>query len=109
MILITALEFMRSQADWAQTAASVWLGLRAFAVTGVGLRTRRRGVRYYGLTLFGIAVVKVFLVDLAGLRGLERVGAFFVTGLLLLALSYLYQRLAASAKAQRDDSPDAAR
>lgn len=96
VIGITAFEFMRSQKDWAQTAASVWLGLSAFSVTGLGLWTRRRGVRLYGLTLFGVTVVKVFLVDLAGLRGLERAGAFLTTGLLLLALSYLYQRLAAS-------------
>jgi uncharacterized membrane protein len=94
-ISMTALELSRIKTDWAQAAVSTWLGVAAFASVGIGFMAGSRIVRYYGLAIFGIMVLKVFLVDLADLRGLERAAAFFVAGILLLVLSFVYQRLAA--------------
>jgi uncharacterized membrane protein len=37
--------------------------------------------------------VKVFIVDMAGLDGLQRIAAFFGLGVLMLVLSYAYQRI----------------
>jgi uncharacterized membrane protein len=39
-----------------------------------------------------LAVLKVFLVDAAGLTGLYRVASFLGLGVCLIALGYLYQR-----------------
>jgi uncharacterized membrane protein len=100
-ILMVALELARIRADWALTAVSIWLGLSAFVAVGIGFRAGSRIVRYYGLSLFAVTVMKVFLVDLADLRGLERAAAFFATGLLLLALSFIYQRLSAGRPSSR--------
>ena len=41
-----------------------------------------------GAGLLGVVVVKLFVFDLATLRGLQRIVAFLVVGLLLLAIGY---------------------
>ena len=44
--------------------------------------------------LLGIALAKLFLFDLAQLSSLARVGSFLSVGLVLLAASFVVQRLA---------------
>jgi uncharacterized membrane protein len=43
--------------------------------------------------LFGIALIKVFVVDLETLGGVYRIAGFVVVGLILLVVSFLYQGL----------------
>jgi len=93
-ILLVAVELARLQTDWAHAALSAWLGLCAFAAVGFGLRRHLPAARYYGLALFALTVGKVFFIDLGHLRGLERAAAFLALGILLLTLSYVYQRVA---------------
>ena len=63
-----------------------------------GVRRAVAGLRWQGLALFGIVVAKVFLVDLSYLSGGYRVLSSIVLGIVLLAVSFLYQRgLAAQA------------
>jgi uncharacterized membrane protein len=45
-----------------------------------------------GFVLAAMAVAKLFLFDLATLDGIARIGAFIVTGLLLLGGGTLYAR-----------------
>lgn len=49
-------------------------------------------LRYASLGLLGITVVKVFLIDLSEVQAVWRVLSFLVLGLVLLAVSVLYQR-----------------
>ena len=49
-------------------------------------------VRYGALALFGLTVVKVFLVDLAAVSTVYRVVSFLVLGVVLLGVSALYQK-----------------
>ena len=81
------------------TTQSGQLLLSAFwSATGVaavvtGLVANRRRLRLGGLGLLGIAIVKVFLVDLATLESIYRVGSFVGLGLLLIACAFAYQRV----------------
>lgn len=52
-----------------------------------------RPLRHAAAGIILLAVLKVFLVDAAGLTGLYRVASFLGLGLSLVALGYLYQRL----------------
>jgi uncharacterized membrane protein len=54
-----------------------------------------RRLRIGGLVLLGIAVVKVFLYDLAALESIYRVVSFIALGLLLLVGAFAYQRVRA--------------
>ena len=68
-----------------------WAGL-GFAAIVAGLLRRKRALRLGGLGVLMLAVGKVFLVDLAHLESIWRVGSFLAVGLLLLAGAFAYQR-----------------
>jgi uncharacterized membrane protein len=72
--------------------------LYAAVLVVLGMRRRYAPVRYFAIVLFGIALLKVFLVDLETLGGIYRVAGFVVVGLILLVVSFLYQRSALDGK-----------
>ena len=86
----------------ARFAASLMLSfvwtICAAAFIAVGLRRNYVPIRYLAIVLFGITVVKVFLVDLSVLGGIYRILGFIGVGLALLAVSFLYQRSKKKAK-----------
>jgi uncharacterized membrane protein len=63
----------------------------------VGARRRIAGVRWLGLALVGVTTVKVFLIDFAALTGIYRVISSLALGVVLLIISFVYQRRVASA------------
>jgi uncharacterized membrane protein len=58
----------------------------------LGMRRSYAPDRYIGITVLGITVMKVFFLDLWELGGIYRVIGFLAFGVLLVAVSYLYQR-----------------
>jgi len=75
-----------------QLSLSVLWALYASLLTGTGILKRLQAVRVLGILLLGATVLKVFLVDLSALQTFYRVISFIVLGLLLLAVSYGYNR-----------------
>jgi uncharacterized membrane protein len=75
-----------------QLALSGFWAALGFAAIFVGLLRRQRALRLGGLVVLALAVGKVFLVDLARLESIWRVGSFLALGLLLLAGAFAYQR-----------------
>jgi uncharacterized membrane protein len=76
-----------------QVGLSVLWTLYAAVAVAWGFVRAVPPVRYAALGLFGIVILKVFLVDMAELEAVYRIASFFVLGLVLLAVSYFYQRL----------------
>ena len=70
----------------------VWLVL-ASAALYVGFRRRLRVVRFSALGLFGLTAAKLLLVDMDGVQQLYRILAFLLTGVVMLAASYVYHKL----------------
>jgi uncharacterized membrane protein len=77
----------------AQLALSAFWALLGFGALVAGLVRDLRPLRLGGLALLGLAVGKVFVVDLAALESIWRVASFLALGLLLLAGAYAYQRM----------------
>ncbi|WP_372846432.1 DUF2339 domain-containing protein, partial [Pontiella sp.] len=100
---VATIELFRISNDWAGTAVTVLWAVSAIALTVYGLARRRRAHRYFGLVLFGLATLKVLAVDSSELKGLERIAAFMVTGVLLLLLSFAYQKASAYFHALEED------
>ena len=65
-----------------------------------GVRTHVAGLRWQGLALFAIATLKVFFTDLAELSGFYRIASSIALGVVLLIVSFLYQRKIAAEKAE---------
>ncbi|MBL7980425.1 MAG: DUF2339 domain-containing protein [Flavobacteriales bacterium] len=68
-------------------------GVGSFLFMTYGMKARLRMVRVIALTLFGITLVKLFLFDIRGASEGARVAAFISLGVLLLVVSFLYQKL----------------
>jgi hypothetical protein len=73
------------------TLSFIWT-LCASAFIAVGMWRDFAPIRYLAMVLFGITVLKVFLVDLSALGGIYRILGFIGVGIVLLAVSFAYQR-----------------
>ena len=62
----------------------------------VGMGRRLLLVRYASLSLLGVALLKLFLHDLAHLNQLYRIGAFAAVAVIAILASFLYQRFLAA-------------
>lgn len=73
-------------------AGAVTLGwtLFAFALLFTGIRVRGKWLRWCGLALFGLAVLKLLVSDLDGLGTPARIVAFISVGILLVLGSFVY-------------------
>ena len=80
---------------------SIAWALFAFALLLVGMRRKSGAVRYAGLGLLLITLAKLFLHDLGSLSQLYRIGAFIGVAIILIVVSFIYQRfLTPAAKTQ---------
>jgi uncharacterized membrane protein len=64
----------------------------ASAFIAVGMWRDFAPIRYLAIVLFGMTVLKVFLVDLSALGGIYRILGFIGVGIVLLGVSFVYQR-----------------
>jgi hypothetical protein len=71
--------------------SGVWL-VYSVALLSVGIWRKYRGMRFVAMALFGITILKIFLYDLSFLQTLYRLFSFIALGLMLLAVSWAYQR-----------------
>jgi len=92
---LVSMELARFDTDWADTGITILWALSALTLILVGMKRRTAAHRYFGLILFGITSLKVLVVDSSELDGLQRIGAFIGTGLMLLILAFAYQKASA--------------
>jgi Predicted membrane protein (DUF2339)/Protein of unknown function (DUF3999) len=79
----------------AMLSVSVLWALYASVLMAIGFRRSDRFSRYAATALFGLTLVKLFLVDLWELRAVYRIVSFVILGLLLVVASYVYSRFRA--------------
>jgi uncharacterized membrane protein len=72
-----------------QAALSIFWSLLALCAMAIATRIRVRVLWIVGATLMAVVVVKLFLVDLSGVSGVERIVSFIGVGLLMLVIGYL--------------------
>ena len=70
--------------------SAVWL-LAALALFVAGIKLARQYIRYAGLAVIVLVVLKVFLWDMSSLEGLYRIASFIGLGLCLVGIGWLYQ------------------
>jgi len=67
-------------------------GQRSLAISIVGFARKYPTARWVALTLFGLTVLKVLVVDMARIDKSLRILRFLLLGLLLLIVSFLYHK-----------------
>jgi len=71
--------------------SGVWL-VYSVVLMIAGIWRKFSGFRIASIVLFGITILKIFIYDLSFLETLYRIFAFVGLGLILLGVSYMYQR-----------------
>ena len=71
---------------------SAWLMLYAGLLLALGFWRQMAFVRWQGMVLLVLTIGKVFLYDTRNLSSVFRVLSFFVLGVLLMAVSFAYQK-----------------
>ena len=66
--------------------------LLAFAVLAAGFLLRERLYRQLALALFGLAVGRVFLIDVWKFETIYRILSFLILGIVLIVVSFVYNR-----------------
>ena len=75
------------------SAVSAFWGLIGLAVLYIGLKRGLSWLRVVGFGLFGLALAKLFLYDLAFLSSITRAMSFLAVGALLLVAGFFVQKL----------------
>jgi uncharacterized membrane protein len=75
-----------------QLSLSVIWTVYGGALLTVGIWRRNSMLRIMALVLLSVTTLKVFFIDLSSLDKIYRTISFIVLGLILVAVSYLYQR-----------------
>jgi uncharacterized membrane protein len=75
-----------------QLALSVLWLVYASVLMAAGAKWRSALLRWQALILLGVVIVKVFFFDLSFLTRFYRILSFFLLGLVLLVISFAYQR-----------------
>ena len=76
-----------------KTILPILWGLCSFAFMWLGMKYKYKPLRIVSLTLFSITLVKLFLFDISNIPIAGKIAAFFCLGVLLLVVSFMYQRL----------------
>jgi uncharacterized membrane protein len=86
-----ASDWRRIQIERDFTYSSLWMAYGAMLML-VGILRRSAFVRWQALLLIAATIVKVFVYDVSQLDRGYRIVSFIVLGVLLLAISFVYQR-----------------
>ena len=70
----------------------IW-GISSFLMMLVGMKYKFRTLRVISLTVFSVILFKLFLFDIKGASEAGKIVAFILLGVLLLVISFMYQKL----------------
>jgi uncharacterized membrane protein len=76
-----------------KTGLPVLWGISSFALMWLGMRYKTRVLRIISLTLFTLTLVKLFVFDIENIPPAGKIAAFFCLGVLLLIISFMYQKV----------------
>ena len=90
----------RNKTDWAwwenlyyKAGLSILWGLCSFTMMWLGMKKDFKPLRIISLTLFTVTISKLFIYDIRNIPPGGKIAAFILLGVLLLAVSFMYQRL----------------
>jgi len=76
-----------------KTALPVLWGIASFVLMWLGMRYKTRVLRIISLSLFSLTLVKLFVFDIENIPAAGKIAAFFCLGVLLLIISFMYQKV----------------
>jgi uncharacterized membrane protein len=83
----------RIRTVYIKTGLPVLWGLASFAMMWLGMKYKLSTLRIISLTLFAITLIKLFVFDIRNIPPAGKIAAFFCLGVLLLIVSFMYQKV----------------
>lgn len=77
------------------------LGLAGALLFAAGFLIKEKVFRHGGFIIFGIALLRIMIVDLAGLPMVYKIVSFIVLGTLFLGVSFFYTRYASASRQEK--------
>ena len=68
-------------------------GVSSFVLMVLGMKFKIKTLRIISLTIFGVALLKMFIFDIQEMSEGGKIAAFISLGVLLLIISFMYQKL----------------
>ncbi|MEP7252835.1 MAG: DUF2339 domain-containing protein [Ginsengibacter sp.] len=76
-----------------KTCLPILWGVCSFAFMWLGMKYKFKTLRIISLVLFLVTLLKLFMFDISNIPAAGKIAAFFCLGVLLLIVSFMYQRL----------------
>ena len=76
-----------------KTGLPILWGLSSFALMWLGMRNKVSTLRIISLSLFSVTLIKLFVFDIRNIPPAGKIAAFFCLGVLLLIISFMYQKV----------------
>jgi len=89
-----------------KTTLPVLWGVLSFVLMWLGMRNKQRNLRIISLTLFTITLIKLFFFDIIDIPRPGKIAAFLCLGVLLLIISFMYQKVKKSITDDKDKPKD---
>lgn len=81
------------QRIYVKTGLPILWGVCSFTFMWLGMHYKYRTLRIISLSLFTLTLLKLFIFDIRNIPAGGKIAAFFCLGVLLLVVSFMYQRL----------------
>lgn len=81
-------------------------GLYSFAIMIMGMKKKNRIMRILALVMFSVTLLKLFLFDIKNISEAGKIVAFISLGVLLLVVSFMYQKLKQLIIGETEENPE---
>ncbi len=92
-LLAKPLNFNLYNAQYVKAGLTIVWAVFSFVIMWLGMRYKYKTLRIISLSLFSLALLKLFLSDISNISEGGKIAAFIMLGILLLVISFMYQRL----------------
>ncbi|SIS89760.1 Predicted membrane protein [Zobellia uliginosa] len=89
--LLNLMDLASSEKSYKLGLSLLW-GTYALFLIGLGIYKKRKHLRICAISLFGITLAKLFFYDIASLNSISKTIVFVSLGVLLLIISFLYNK-----------------
>jgi uncharacterized membrane protein len=80
-------------AQYVKAGLTIVWALFSFVIMWLGMKHKYKTLRIISLSIFSLALLKLFILDISNISEGGKIAAFIMLGILLLVISFMYQRL----------------
>jgi uncharacterized membrane protein len=92
-IFYNAIGIEKAEQGYSRAGLSIVWGITSFIIIWLGIRKQYKTLRVIGLVLFALTLLKLFAYDIQNISPGGKILAFILLGVLLLTVSFMYQRV----------------